>query len=1205
MSIINRCFLYIDDYPRQSSDVPFDISIDWGDGTVERYDRLMVDRVPPFEHTYNDDLSHNIEVTITNSCGEVVKLIRHVQYSPPVCECENEIIEQSVQEVEVSSCFTDISYDQGITRAKLVVDAVSEIPIVIEGNKYDELPDDVFHLVEYAGEDIVENLQVHVMSFLEAGNVPIIPPLTDIALDVNGGYEHNGAVYRVSSSNSDSNAWRAFDGLPKSPTTASMPDDFAWSHSDTKVDEAYGSLSIDIGREKTVKRYSVQCIMAVGRYSRTPTSWEVYGSNDAENWVLLDSQFSVIAPGDWERTSIESGVYSYFRRIDIDPSRRQAYRHYRIVILGIASGISSYGYGPNISELQLYDDTATLIKGSAVEFAYSFRPSYVNRIVLTGDAVLKQRVGNTGFPWVTNEADSDYFDNRIVVGRVTDSIRLGVSAGDEAVYHSIKVYDTQSNIFADDREFSASVYSLYAKEPSSGILKALAGASGTIMYRSDTPHLLGKVVILCDDNARARLQNEGFEWGRDEVDGVSCWRGVTVINKPHHVTEYSFNFLGTTDDGKPIGDGMIYRTEFYSLRQLPSPLAIKFDVPPTTNQQPEIFYYLDDEGKYHCAATCEMEFTAWDMLEFYKNPAFQVNLNLDTEQGTFTGKYYAIGCSIASSLVVFSVGPDSEDIFLITAGLEPKRQESLAVDPEQPEHQYAGWSEIGLWKTADGGRSWARVFDQDTHLQGYCDNSYALGIAPDNRDIVLVGGSFVHDHRGLMVSVNSAVNLFDSIDDAGFSGGALWRTNDGGISWHMPNFSDIAGESVQGDTIIGAAAPINLMWTRLSSGGGCRFRWNSVNGAVSYQVETIHTTQTAWTAQSAVSANAILLYFGVAWNGRDIRVRVRAVFEDDVYSDWAVFEIPVYQYEPLWDNENLWSDTGEQPEIYYDGEQSAGVVDVRAKIIPSDLVFDPHNAGHVYLSTFGMGVFKSIDYGENWDQMTGIGMQTEPDGTREGMVVRRLILGQDEKTLFALMSTMDTSAASSFVAPVYYLDLESGGDEWTELNRPNETNGTMFVDVDRDIEGVMYAVTPARQRKDSDGVLIDEDAECGGCWVSSDFGATWTQIFDDSVTCSVIKIDTRNSSRLYLASLDKVFVSYRGAETTRDDWVEFETVPPHEIRYIFEDPVYTDRILVATDNGTWSVGVPSSEESFENEIDDVVEDLSVVEPVIDEIFDDL
>ncbi|MCL2005443.1 MAG: hypothetical protein FWG73_04685 [Planctomycetaceae bacterium] len=50
----SKCYLYIDDYPKNASDVPFDIEIDWGDSSaIEKYASLVVDQVPQLSHLYH------------------------------------------------------------------------------------------------------------------------------------------------------------------------------------------------------------------------------------------------------------------------------------------------------------------------------------------------------------------------------------------------------------------------------------------------------------------------------------------------------------------------------------------------------------------------------------------------------------------------------------------------------------------------------------------------------------------------------------------------------------------------------------------------------------------------------------------------------------------------------------------------------------------------------------------------------------------------------------------------------------------------------------------------------------------------------------------------------------------------------------------------------------------------------------------------
>ena len=118
--MLNKVFLHIDDYPRNASDVPFDISIDWGDGSdVEEYFRLVVDRVPQFYHIYNDVQARTITVTITNRCGTATQTIEYVPFVPPDCDCLNFYnlninnlvtdFDQVAWDLDITGCFTDVT----------------------------------------------------------------------------------------------------------------------------------------------------------------------------------------------------------------------------------------------------------------------------------------------------------------------------------------------------------------------------------------------------------------------------------------------------------------------------------------------------------------------------------------------------------------------------------------------------------------------------------------------------------------------------------------------------------------------------------------------------------------------------------------------------------------------------------------------------------------------------------------------------------------------------------------------------------------------------------------------------------------------------------------------------------------------------------------------------------------------------------------
>ena len=157
--MLNKCFLYIDGYPRNVRDVPFDISIDWGDGSKpEQYFRLFVEKVPPFYHIYNDTESRTIEVTVTNRCGSAVQTISYVPFVPPECECRNFyhlnlnniLVDFSGIEwnLEITGCFTGVMrIDTEHVTARMVTDVSTNLPLTTFPKVAAPLPERTFALM--------------------------------------------------------------------------------------------------------------------------------------------------------------------------------------------------------------------------------------------------------------------------------------------------------------------------------------------------------------------------------------------------------------------------------------------------------------------------------------------------------------------------------------------------------------------------------------------------------------------------------------------------------------------------------------------------------------------------------------------------------------------------------------------------------------------------------------------------------------------------------------------------------------------------------------------------------------------------------------------------------------------------------------------------------------------------------------------------
>jgi len=143
----NKCFLYIDNYPRNAGDVPFIISIDWGDGSAVESYRLHVEKVPTLYHIYETTGSYEITVTITNKCGTSTRVILYEPYVPSDedCLCANTEIENRSNfiaelddatlnwDISVKSCFTDVKYDpeDELIKATLRTDVSVNLPLLI------------------------------------------------------------------------------------------------------------------------------------------------------------------------------------------------------------------------------------------------------------------------------------------------------------------------------------------------------------------------------------------------------------------------------------------------------------------------------------------------------------------------------------------------------------------------------------------------------------------------------------------------------------------------------------------------------------------------------------------------------------------------------------------------------------------------------------------------------------------------------------------------------------------------------------------------------------------------------------------------------------------------------------------------------------------------------------------------------------------
>jgi hypothetical protein len=265
--------------------------------------------------------------------------------------------------------------------------------------------------------------------------------------------------------------------------------------------------------------------------------------------------------------------------------------------------------------------------------------------------VFKERVGaiittsdtpETSDEWIPKE--NDLYEITIPVGRITDTIRLNLAVGENAIYDRLLIYvdevtrleslqrvDVEVKTFLDRIDVIEDVHFVTGKKE-----KIAAGMSGSLIYQSELSRKICRIDIVCDSNARARLLNEGFDWQEEDLGTLVYWRGINIIEAPTYITEYIFDFGGTDAEGNWINEGIVFSTHFYEEVQkteYDSPIVVRFAIDVNRNVQEGIFYYIDDNGREHCIAVNEIQFTKAEYEHLQHDPAMRIAINLETVHG--------------------------------------------------------------------------------------------------------------------------------------------------------------------------------------------------------------------------------------------------------------------------------------------------------------------------------------------------------------------------------------------------------------------------------------------------------------------------------------------------------------------------------------------------------------------------------------------
>lgn len=421
----------------------------------------------------------------------------------------------------------------------------------------------------------------------------------------------------------------------------------------------------------------------------------------------------------------------------------------------------------------------------------------------------------------------------------------------------------------------------------------------------------------------------------------------------------------------------------------------------------------------------------------------------------------------------------------------------LAVDPVHPANVYAAGHDTGLWKSADGGRTW--------NLLNGISKAHVVVVDPVN--------------EGVVYTIANGCDVYKSVD-----GGATWNLIDTGISGLTGNV-DAYGAQIAVDPanpqVLYLATQVGSFQSTTGARGGSPLSglYTSADGGAHW-VQNLPTLAFADVVvdpsndQNVYAGNYVSNDAGATWAlapGTATDLTVIAVDPADSQVMWGVALANVLG--SLWtttDQGAHWSqvsmpqgnavynvayDQG-TPGALYASSQAFGVYKSTdggttwtdsstgiSGVFSFDVLAD--STGAIYMGTLGSGIFKSADGGTSWDMKDdGISVNS---GT-SGISVQSLVEASTPGTLY-------------FTDQSTLYKTTDGGDTWTGLSLPAFALGSLNVlAVDPEQAETIYVGTGSGQ------VLKSIDA--GAHWTSSVSGLPADGIFS-------IAVDPTNSMVVY------------------------------------------------------------------------------------------
>ncbi len=465
----------------------------------------------------------------------------------------------------------------------------------------------------------------------------------------------------------------------------------------------------------------------------------------------------------------------------------------------------------------------------------------------------------------------------------------------------------------------------------------------------------------------------------------------------------------------------------------------------------------------------------------------------------------------------------------ISSGLPEFAVGVVAIDPANSDTVYAGTAGAGVLKSTDGGHNWTAI---NVGLKGksvgeWGESIVALVIDRQSPGTVYAGtysdGVFRTDNGGqTWAAVNtgfSGLSLGTLIIDpqdgnvlyAGVYGegvSEVWKTVNGGGSWNPVAGKGLLQFNVVAGLVIDSNNPETIYVVGyLSSAGMATGIFKSSDGGDSWTV--LSNVPDGQIPPLAIDAHdSATLYAGSTNTGMYKSTDGGNTW---IHSSRGISSINIFGLSVDRANSNtLYASTSQGVFKSIDGGNTW-----QLKLSdPTDypVVIDPGNPATIYVAN--VDVLKSTDGGASWRLLGGV-----------HSVVALAIDPHNPQTLYAGESD------SPFGPPITVNGVsrsDDGGETWRPANGGLPTSRIVFgfVAVDPGNSATVYAAT-----------LYDSASQAGGVYRSADGGGTWRLVSDEQFTA--VALDAQKSGIIYAGTADKGLLK---TVDGGDSWISLDNV---------------------------------------------------------------